>query len=120
MRVYKIFREDKSISSPFYPGYYPTWQRCTWIASPPPQHVVGFQFIDFDLGPNDYVETRNGDDKTADHLELFSGKPKLHYWWVSRGRHVWFRFKSHLNFTFRGFNIKFKFLKKPKGEKLQQ
>lgn len=111
----KLFSDKESITTPFYPEYYPPKKQCLWIVSAPQNHVVAFQFTDYDIGPGDYVDIRDGGTNEAPLLRSFTNKPKLRHWWFSSGKSIWVKFKSNKHFTFKGLKIRTNFVKKSQG-----
>jgi len=113
----EVISSDKGpITSPLYPQYYPTWQNCTWLVAAPQDNIVGYQFSDFDLGPGDSVELRDGKKNTATLLEFLTSDPRQSYWSTSNGPYLRVRFNSKELYTFKGFKLKIKFFKDPTGK----
>lgn len=103
---YRIYRAIDSISSPLYPEYYPTRQRCKWIANAPPGSKIALNITEFHLGPTDYIEVR---DKKDSKLKTFRSEPRLGVLWTFNRQSLIVYFESAEHFTFKGFYIKLKY-----------
>lgn len=106
-----ITSDKEAITSPLYPDNYPINAKCAWLVYAPERHVVGFMFTDYEVGQGDYVELRVGK-KT----ESYQSKPRLDHWRTTSERYLRVFFNSSKHFTFKGFEMKIKFVKMPKGK----
>lgn len=66
-------------------------------------------FTHLDLGPGDFVEIQNGTNVEMNNLKINQRRASI-------GRVLWVRFQSHYHYTFTGFEMKIKFVEKPKGK----
>jgi len=115
----ELSNDNDTITSPWYPEYYPVQKICFWIYKAPKDHVVAFKFTDFDLGPGDHVDVRDGKNDKAELLRSFRSKPSLNHWWFSNKQFLWTQFRSYSHFTFQGFKMKATFVKRPQGKYFQ-
>jgi len=88
-------------------------QNCRWLVNAPQDHIVGYKVSDFDLGPGDSVQLRDGKDKDATLIRSLSRTSKS--WLVTNGPSLWLKFSSETNFMFKGFELRIKFFKNPTG-----
>ena len=115
-KTLNVISDEKPVTSPLFPKYYPPLATCKWLVTAPKKHVVGFKFNHFDLGPKDVVEIRQGKDRRAKLLRSFQSKAKLNYWWISNGQFIGIEFSSVRVYTFKGFEMKIKFTKELQGK----
>jgi len=108
-----VTSDKKTITSPFYPDFYPNYQKCRWMIIAPIGHVVGYVFNDFHLGSEDFVEVESGQISWIRYTS--SGNKPVDFWRTSTDTSLWVIFKSYSHFTFRGFEMKVKFFKTPEG-----
>jgi len=73
-------------------------------------------FVDFDLGPEDYIELKTNNNDSNSQLYAINTTPRVNYWRIANGESLWVQFVTHMHYTFRGFQIEFKFLEKKKGD----
>lgn len=115
----EVTNDGRSIQSPLYPEYYPPMQTCTWLVTAPQNHSIGFKFIDFDLGPKDYIELKSLNNESTVQLQTINRTRRLNSWRITNGKNLWVKFVSHQDFTYKGFQIEIKFLrKKIKGKEV--
>lgn len=112
-----VSNDKELITSPLYPEPYPRHQTCTWIVTAPDDKTVGFKFTDFELAPGDFVEVRDGKNKTDELLNFFNrSKVRLNHWWTSTGQFLLVWFKTINKSNSRGlFRMTIKFVRTPKG-----
>ena len=115
----EVSSDKESITSPLYPENYPQKQSCTWQVTAPPDHVVGFQLIDFDLSSEDYLELRGGKDQRQLLMKLLrssSNETKLKHWWTTNGQFLMIKFMTKsTNIISKGFKLRLMFAKYPQG-----
>jgi len=113
--------DQKPITSPLYPDYYPINERKHWVVTAPTDNVVAFMFVAFNISTLDSVRVKNHKNQT---LVSSDDSPKLNYWWTSSAREIRIEFYSSkidtCSLSCRGFELKIKFVKVPKGKDLHQ
>lgn len=76
---------------------------------------MAFKFTDFHLGPGDYVELTSARTKARSRPYTTSSSPNLDHWLLTDSQNMFADFVSSTQFTFRGFEMKIKFVKRPLG-----
>eukprot|EP00795_Rhopilema_esculentum_P014104 gene14104-5092_t len=102
-----LIAEAGNITTPNYPGNYPTRVECVWVLTVP-SGSISIIFTDFLIEDHsscnyDFVEIRDGNTNTFPQVGKICGSTGLGFNYTSLGRSLYIKFRSDSSVTSRGF-----------------